>query len=62
MKVTNPTETNKRIQEKKIFNNLNRLDKRELLHIAEIFSDKLLNLDNNECSDCRHIHWKLNNK
>ena len=55
-------ETDKRIQENKVFHNLNRLDKRELLHIAEIFSDKLLNLNKNECSDCKHIHWKLNEK
>ena len=41
-------ETDKRIQEHKIFHNLNRLDKRELLHVAEIFSDKLLNLNKND--------------
>ena len=49
-------------QEKMIVSNLNRLDKRELLHIAEIFSDKLLNLNKNDCGDCKHIHWKLNEK
>ena len=49
-------------QEIMIVNNLDRLDKRELLHIAEMFSDKLLNLNKNDCSECKHIHWKLNEK
>ena len=49
-------------QEKMIVNNLDRLNRQELLHIAEIFSDKLLNLNKNDCGDCKHIHWKLNEK
>ena len=46
-------------QEIMIVNNLDRLDKRELLHIAEIFSNRLLNLNKNDCIECKHIHWKL---
>ena len=56
------TETDKRIQEHKIINNLDRLNRQELLHIVEIFSNRLLNLNKNDCHDCKHIHWKLNSE
>ena len=49
-----------REQEHNILNNLDRLNRQELLHIAEMFSNKLLNLNKNDCRECKHIHWKLN--
>ena len=47
-------------KEIRLIENLNKLSKDQLIHIAEVFARELLNIGKNQCLDCEIINNIIN--